>query len=202
MKIRNIKGFFFDLDGTLIDSNLNFSDLREELGITEEQDILEYVESIEDIIQKKYALDRIHDFEFQGAQKSQLISGVSELINFLNLHKIPFGVLTRNSRFCSDLMIKKHQIQIDQLITREDARAKPDPQGLHILRDRFGLASHECIYVGDYIYDLDSAMNAGMIPVLYETGSNQQFRKQASFSITCYKDFLKELESTLSEGIR
>lgn len=201
MKLDNIKGFFFDLDGTLIDSNLNFTDLRAELGITEGHDILEYVERIEDIIQRKHALDRIHEFEFHGAQNSQLINGVSELINFLNSRKLPFGVLTRNSRFCSELMIKKHQIKIDQLITREDARAKPDPQGLHILRDRFGLASHECLYVGDYIYDLDSATNAGMTPVLYENGSNNQYRKQASFSITCYKDFLKELESTLSNSI-
>lgn len=197
MNFKNIKGFFFDLDGTLIDSKLDFLAMRKDLGISLDIDILEYVESLEDNELKNKANAIIHHHEIQGAKNSVMIEGVTEFISYLISNDLPFGILTRNSKLCSLEMFKMHGLKIEHLITREDAPPKPRPDGLNILKDRFNLEPHQCIYVGDYIHDLKSAQNAGMIPVLFENSQNSHFKEHAEYHFNCYKTFLNKIKSDI-----
>lgn len=197
MNFKNIDAYFFDLDGTLIDSQLDFLAMRRDLGIDLETDILNYVDSLEgEALENAYEI--IHFHEKEGAKKSSLIKGVPELLTFLEQEQIPFGILTRNSRACSEFMLEKHRLNIPLTITREDAPPKPKPDGLLKLCKHFNVKADKCIYVGDYIHDIKSAKNAKMKSALYLNDKNHLFIQEACHSFKCFTEFLTQIRSDIS----
>ncbi len=194
MNFKNTDAFFFDLDGTLIDSKLNFIAMRDDLGIGLDIDILEYIDSLKGE-RRKEAENIVHRHEEEGARVSTIIAGVKTLINYFEEQLLPFGILTRNSRTCSEIMLQMHNLKTSRLVCREDAPPKPRPDGLLSLCEYFGVKPERALYVGDYIHDLNSAKNAGMPAVLYNNHKNDEFIKDADFSFSCYESFLKKIRN-------
>ncbi len=197
MDFKNIEAYFFDLDGTLIDSQLDFLAMRRDLGIDLEVDILSYVNDLEGKAQDN-AHEIINFHEREGAKKSSLIKGVPELLAYLEQEQIPFGILTRNSRSCSEFMLEKHGLNIPLTLTREDAAPKPKPDGLLKLCKHFNVQPPQCIYVGDYIHDIKSAKNAKMNSALYLNDKNHLFIQEACISFKCYIELLDRIRSDIS----
>ena len=82
-----IKGVIFDMDGTLTKPVLNFSDMRQRVGVPPSQDILQYVNSLtgED---KVKAMTVIEEIEEEAINKVELQPGVIELLHFLAENKV------------------------------------------------------------------------------------------------------------------
>ena len=184
------KAVYFDLDGTLIDSKLNFDAMREDLNFPEEAPILEEIEKLSSPEQKARCLKIVHEHEKKGAENSLLIPGVRDLINWLNLNNIASGILTRNSKFCAEYMLKKHHLHFEHVITRDDCHPKPDPAGLLKLATIHQLSPDVCLYVGDYKFDLETAKNAGMSSALFAPNPLEEFEPLADFVFSNYQDFI------------
>ena len=60
-----------------------------------------------------------------------------------------------------------HALSVDLLIAREDAPPKPAPDGLLRIMNEFGVLPGETLFVGDYIYDLEAGVSAGVETALY-----------------------------------
>lgn len=61
---------------------------------------------------------------------------------------------------------------IDCVIGIEDVKeAKPDPQGIHMIMERYGLDSKDILYIGDSLIDAETAERAGVDFAAVTTGA-------------------------------
>ena len=95
----------------------------------------------------------------------------------------PTGILTRNSRAAVARTGEILDLAVDCILTREDCAPKPDPEGLLMLSRRLSVPPEACVYVGDFVYDLQAARNAGMAACLLRNPGNQRFVDQADLVI-------------------
>jgi HAD superfamily hydrolase (TIGR01549 family) len=109
----------------------------------------------------------LDQFEFSGAKEATLIPGVQNFLERIRLAGLPFGILTRNSRKVAEFTMDRFGIRPEILVSREDARPKPDPEGLELMLRRWDIAKEEAIFVGDYRFDLETGINAGVSTALY-----------------------------------
>lgn len=186
--MKHIKAVVFDLDGTLVSCDLCFKKMREAIGCPLQEDILTFVASLDDKNQA-IANHKIKDLELADAYASKWIDGAKHFIQLMASYSIPMAIITRNSREAS--LIKKHnnQIPIELIISREDAPAKPDPTALTTLAKKWQLAPDSMLYVGDYLYDIEIAKNAGVQSALFCQHGEPDYAKEADYVFNCYRDF-------------
>ncbi|MQX53530.1 HAD family hydrolase [Alcanivorax sediminis] len=170
---RWVEGVIFDLDGTLVDSRLDFSAIRAELGCPAGVDVLEYIDSLPEADQAR-GHEVVLRHEREGAERAEWMPGAEACLQRLKTAGIPVGVLTRNARDIARLTLSRLGGSIECLLAREDAAPKPAPDGLlHIARE-WGQAPQQLAYVGDFRFDLEAARNADMAGVYYDPkGTNQ-----------------------------
>ena len=187
-----VKGIVFDLDGTLLDSQLCFSSIKKALGIPENYLILEYLETLEPE-EKLEKIRVLEEIELQAAMKSELFPGAKEIFGRINNHGLRIGILTRN---CAQVMTWFLQafpeLQVDHFITREHAPPKPSPQGLHEFSKRWGLAPTELLMVGDSHLDMECGLNAGTKTAWFKQSSSHN-----SVEVDYIIEHLDELGSIL-----
>ena len=162
------RGVVFDLDGTLADSRLDFDAMRAETGCPPGTGLLEFIDHLDSEAERARAIGIIHRYEMDGARRATWIDGAESLCRQLSGSGMPIGVFTRNSREAATLMIETLGIPCKALIAREDAAAKPDPEGLLKIAAAFGMPTGQILCVGDFRYDLEAAANAGMSSCLYD----------------------------------
>jgi phosphoglycolate phosphatase-like HAD superfamily hydrolase len=104
------------------------------------------------------------------------------------------AIITRNSREASLIKKNNNQIPIERIISREDAPAKPDPTALISLAEEWQLAPNTLLYIGDYLYDIEIARNAGVQSALFCEHGMPEYAKDADYVFECYKDFASLFE--------
>lgn len=179
-----IRAIIFDLDGTITEPYFDFDAIREEIGIDRQGGpILEAMESM--TAQERQRTERIlHHHEQKAVVASTLNPGAREMLLELQHRGIRIGVLTRNRKCNAEAVAQKHDLPFEAIVGREDGPVKPDAFGvLHLCR-LFGVAPHETLVVGDYLFDLLSARQAGALSALITNGRHaEDFAAHADFQI-------------------
>lgn len=179
----------FDLDGTLIDSGLDFDAMRRDMGLPERQPILEGLAEVPPGPRREQCLNVLRDHELAGADRATLFPHVVAMLDDLRQANWPIGILTRNSRESTDRVLARLQLEFDVVLTREDAPPKPDPAGLHMIARRWQIPATEIAFCGDYLFDLQAGAAAGMRTILYWPGSElPQFHTQAQHVIRDFRE--------------
>ncbi len=167
-----IKAVIFDLDGTITAPYFDFDIIRAEIGLPPDAgSILEVMEEMA-ANERKRAEEILYKHEQLAIEHSILNKGAKETLKQLRQMGIHIGVLTRNTRSNASAVAKKHNLEFDALVDRNDGPVKPDPFGVKRLCQFFKVASGQTVVVGDYLFDLQSAKAAGAIAVLIKTGEN------------------------------
>ena len=161
LNLNGIDGVIFDLDGTLVESSLNFKRIRSEIGCPDDVDILEFVAQLPHD-QRTDAETTIIKHELRDAEHAKLLPIGRRMLEQVFHAKLPSAIVTRNCRTATRIKLNNNNISIATVITREDAPAKPDPTALINIAKSWDIAVHKILYVGDYIYDQQAAENAGM----------------------------------------
>ncbi len=167
-----LRAVIFDLDGTLVDSRLDFAAMRRELSAPTGMGLLEYVETLASTAEREAAMAIIHRHERAGAEAATWMPGAEEAVHALHGRGVPIGIVTRNSRAAAVLTMERLGMPVMPLKAREDAAPKPDPEALLAIAAEWGLAPALCAYIGDFRFDIEAAERAGMLPVLY-TGDSE-----------------------------
>lgn len=164
-----ISAVLFDFDGTLTrPHNIDFAAVKQELGCPSNQPVLEFIESITDPKQRGRANELLHRFEMEAAATAQPNLGVENTISELAAMGLPLGVLTRNSTQAITRSFENfNRIAMDSfdvILTRDDVHEpKPHPEGMVKAAALLGVDPAELLCVGDYVFDVQGAQNAGCI---------------------------------------
>lgn len=162
MNLTGIQGVIFDLDGTLVESSLNFTKMRAEVGCPPTEDILSFVDTLSCENSQARARDVILQHELEDAHTSRWLANGKAMVEKAQNAGLPMAIVTRNCRQATALKMTNNAIPIETVLTREDAPPKPDPTALLMVAKQWCLPPEKCLYIGDFIYDRHAAENAGM----------------------------------------
>ena len=155
-----VKLVIFDLDGTLLEPAFDFDAIRREIGLPPGASILEAMDrfSESDRTRANAVLER---HEAEAADRSRLMPGAAELLDWLRARGIRTAVLTRNSRRSVELACRRHGLAFDAVVARGDHLPKPSPAGVRHLMSTLGTEPEETVVVGDFRFDMEAGAAAG-----------------------------------------
>ncbi|NKC20992.1 MULTISPECIES: HAD-IA family hydrolase [Pseudoalteromonas] len=188
-----VKGIIFDLDGTLVTSELDFSLIRAQIGCPVGQDLLSFISALPSPYMREEAMNIVHQHELCDAQHCDVIPGVKECIAQLSRMGIPLAVVTRNFAKAARLKLKTAGLPIPLILTRDDAPAKPDPAALLQVAQTWQVPPYQCVYVGDYLYDIEAAHNANMPSCLFAPNDKPHYAEQADVVISHFAELVDAL---------
>ena len=175
MSLSRIDHWVFDMDGTLTVAVHDFAAIREALGIPPDDDILTHLAALpaeEGAAKHAWLLEHERDL----ALGSTPARGAVELVRELAGRGYRLGILTRNTRELAYVTLQAIGLAdcfaIDDVLGRDDATPKPDPDGLLKLAQAWKVAPGDMVMVGDYRYDLDCGRAAGARTVLVNLPDN------------------------------
>ncbi|MCM2282910.1 MAG: HAD family hydrolase [Bdellovibrionaceae bacterium] len=194
-----LKGVVFDLDGTVVDSRLDFAAIRRDLGLKSGVGILEAIEACADSAERTRMHGILDRHEMTGADGATLMPGIGDLLADFRRRSLRTAVFTRNSRRAALHTIARLQLSFDIVIAREDAPPKPDPSGLAAICSRWRESAETILYIGDYVFDLEAGRRAGMPTVLYAP-TEPDFEHDAEWVLTHFDDFWPLCGAIFSAG--
>jgi HAD superfamily hydrolase (TIGR01509 family) len=176
-----IDGIIFDLDGTLVDSSLDFALIRQQVRCPQNVDMLAFITTLVDPDLRNQAQALVVKHELEDAKHSKWLPGAKNLVNRLHQLNIPQAIVTRNSVDACRLKMQNNQIAIDKVITREGYKPKPAPDALLAIASDWNIAPQRLMYVGDFKYDIQAGNNAGMLSCLITQGKIHDCANEADF---------------------
>ncbi len=154
------RGVIFDLDGTLVDSALDFDQMRREMGFSPGTPVLEGIAALDaEDAARCWAI--LEEHERAGCQRATCMPGAAELLAELAAQGFHRGLLTRNSRRFTKELIERLGLTFDAVMTRDDAPPKPDPAAIWRICERWAIEPPLAAMVGDYRFDLEAGRAAG-----------------------------------------
>ena len=183
-----LRGMIFDLDGTLVDSGLDFEAIRRDMRLPAGMPILESLGRIPAGSEKERMLEVLHQHELTGAARATLYDGVHEFLEWLDQREISRAVLTRNSRESTRIVLDRLGLHFELALTREDAPPKPDPTGLLTICGVWQMQPAHVLFCGDYVFDLEAGSRAGMETMLFAPRELPDFARQADHVLRSFHD--------------
>ena len=197
---KDIKGIFFDLDGTLFETapqlafavNKMLVDLK--MKTLPQEKISKFIgKGADNLIKKSIklssdqdpneffmeALDSFHNHYEQIAHKSLPYDGVIDTINFLKTKGFKLACITNKPSIFTDKILSDSGLdQFFDLILSGDSleKMKPDPLPIIYGCEFFNIKSNEAMMVGDSMNDIEAGSSAGVhvvtVPYGYQSSEN------------------------------
>lgn len=187
-----IGSVLFDLDGTLLDTAPDMTNALNKLLEEEGKPPLSY-ELCRDFVShgsvamvtlgfgepKDEALFErrrqrfLNLYEKNLCVDTKLFEGMDETLNFIELHEIPWGVVTNKPEFLTVPLLEQLGLmeRACSVISGDTIKErKPDPAPLYLAANECSVLVTECIYVGDAERDIEAGNRANMKTLLASYG--------------------------------
>lgn len=139
----------FDMDGTLYESDMDFTELRMALGLPRDgRPILAQLQAMP-VRERRRGVEQLHALEAKGAEAARPIRGAAELLTWLRRHGVRCGLVTNNTRRSVQTVLSRHPLPLDVVLTRDDGPTKPDPALIQEGLRRLGSDGDHAAVVGD-----------------------------------------------------
>ena len=212
---RSISAVLFDLDGTLIETHIDFPtmtqamcQMAEEAGVgshfVEGRDILGIVEAVQNELNRRGedgevfrrdAFAVLEHIEVEGCSQPVLLHGTVECLTELRQRGVAVGIVTRNCSRVATSLLAQFNVPYAALLTRDDVRrAKPHPEHLHEALTQLNVVPEQAMMVGDHWMDIQAGKAAGCAVTIGVLG-----RHSADRFSPCPPDYLvRDLSEVLT----
>ena len=181
--MRKFDAVIFDMDGTLVESLLDFKAIRAELGIDTGSGIIEAIADMP-AEQGAWASELLLTREMHGAERAVLMPGARGAVRAVSDAGMKTALMTRNARQAMEMVLEKFPMPFDLTWSRESGTAKPKPDGVLAACRELGVEPRRTVSVGDFRYDIEAANAAGAVSVLLAAKARPDFADQADHVIT------------------
>ncbi len=187
------KHVLFDLDGTLLDTAKDFTQVLNQLLQQYDRKAVTHSkvkETVSDgaraLIKLGFGTDEAHENFDTYLQElldlyaikiinteAELFPGIAELLARIKAENFQWGVVTNKpSRFTTPLLKNFPAMQSATLVVCADhvSQAKPSPESLLLACKKLDCEPIECIYVGDHKRDIDAGKNANIKTIAVSWG--------------------------------
>ena len=192
-----IKAIIFDLDGTIVDFNIDFKSARAEvIHLLTQQDLPSSLLSVNESLfvtlkkvekrmkengkeeqefvkLKEKVIAVVERYEAKAARETNLIFGILETLKTLMEMKLRIALFTANGEKSTNHILSRFRLRqfFDAIITRESVLAvKPDPVHLEAALKALKVRPEEAIVVGDSVRDIECARRLKVLAVGVTTG--------------------------------
>ena len=220
MNTASVKAVVFDLDGTLVEFNLDYRRLRSEVKtFLNNQGLPSSVFSMNDRITsivekaerfmanrgkseeemreiKRKIFSKVDKYEMVAARTTHLLPSVMPTLTLLKERQLKMGIFTVNGRKQTEYLLERFHLEkfFDAAVSREDAgKVKPNPEHLEAVLEILDSQPEETIVVGDSEADMRCARQLGAIAVGFaneRTSGNQLISAGANYVISSFADLL------------
>ena len=179
----NTELVLFDLDGTLVDTAPDFHQsintilTKYEYPKVDMGTLRTYVsEGSSELIKFAFNIDQDNQMfnqlkeEFLKEYKENLTNlskpfdGISDVINFLNINNIPYGIVTNKPNDYAEPLINNFDLfnNCKILVCPDHVKiSKPNPEGILLACNKLSVLPEKTIYLGDHNNDLKAGVSAG-----------------------------------------
>jgi HAD superfamily hydrolase (TIGR01509 family) len=220
----SIKAAIFDLDGTLVEFNLDYKSIRGDvrgyllhLGIppsllSSKDTIFESLKKAEifslnsskssdSLIEMRKGVLAIADkYELEAARSTDLLPGVRETLKNLKNLNLRIGLFTLSGDKSVNYLLKRFKLEnfFSVTVPRNQVNyVKPNPEHLETALKVLDVTPKETIVIGDGIMDMKTAneLNATAIGLTTGTSTGEQLTKHgANYIITSITDLIPLIE--------
>ena len=189
-------GILFDMDGVVVEQQLDFPAIKREIFGDTEGFILERMAHMtpEERARADAILER---HETAAALGARPMDGIVPFLTWMDARGMRRGLVTRNSRKSVEIVIERLGFPFHAIVTREDAPPKPAPDPVWLGCRQMGLPPPEVLFVGDYEFDMVAGRRAGVSTVLLRSRTMTS-SENADFVV----DSLAELRGILERSGR
>ena len=152
----------FDMDGTIYESDIDIQAIREALGLPQNGLPIQAQLQLESPETRTRGTEMLYAAEAEGAANGHLIPGTRDLLSWLREQGICCALITNNSRRSVDTILARHPMELDLILTREDAASKPAPDLFLMALKELNVQPSNAVAVGDTHLDAISAHRAGI----------------------------------------
>ncbi|HEY1860183.1 MAG TPA: HAD family hydrolase [Gemmataceae bacterium] len=191
-----VRGVVFDLDGTLVVEQLDYDAIRRELGFPPRTPLLEGIAALPEAEQRQ-AHVVLHRHEQAAALTATLNPGVEAFLERLDACGVRRAVFSRNSRAAVAVVLARCGLHFETVMAREDGPHKPSPHGLQQICRVWCLPPRDVLMIGDYLYDVQAGIQAGVRTALVTHGRVLPFADQADLTFPGFE----AIPATLGEWI-
>lgn len=196
MLTNKLSAVIFDLDDTLVSSSLDFTKIKKSLGCPLDVDLLDFVNS-KPKAQRDVIEPQLIGYEISEAMDSVKLDGADDLLALLHQLKLPMAIVTRNCREAALIKMENNNLNIPIVISREEHKAKPAPDALLFLAEQWQIKPENILYVGDFLYDIQAAINANTMSCLVTHGKSLDYADLATLVVNELTDLCQIIENTM-----
>lgn len=179
-----IQAVLFDLDGTLLDSALDFHFVLNQMLAQQQRPAISLQTVRQQVSNGARAMvstafnisEDSAEFETIKANflnsyleninaKSQLYPGIDKVLGFLDDHKIPWAIVTNKPEVYTQSILKHFNLDkrcASTICPDHVTHSKPDPEALFLACEQMSVTAKNCWYVGDHLRDIQAAKAAAM----------------------------------------
>ncbi|MGB4660207.1 MAG: pyrophosphatase PpaX [Mobilitalea sp.] len=182
--MKEINTVLFDFDGTIMDTNTVILQSWQHTFRTvegkerPEEDIIGTFGEPLDVTMEKLlpqisveeGVEIYRNYHYDNfTELIEVFPGILDLLEELKVRGYKIGIVTSRLRHTTEIGLKKYDMEqyFDAIVTCDDTdKHKPDPEPVYIALERLGSKPEESIMIGDSMFDILCAKNAGVKAVL------------------------------------
>ena len=124
---------------------------------------------------RRWAMGILEEHESQAVREARLDDHAHTVLAALAQRDIRTALLTRNSSASAQTAMDRHSLSFEIVLSREDPPVKPSPEPVLAICASLNVEPVQTILVGDYLFDLLCANDAGARSVLLRNERNAEF---------------------------
>jgi len=160
------KYIIFDFDGTIINLNTNWQELKRSLSKRYSTKVDKLFDFINNINCKNEVYSIMYEYEIKNVDYNSVNKSI---LNMVQSNDNKFAIFSLNTKKTILNILKKLNIdtKFDLIVSCEDVnKYKPDPQGLEKILSFWGCNKNEVIFIGDSLKDFKAGKKVGIKTIL------------------------------------